>query len=373
MTQTDYRLVATQFSYYSAKVRACLQYKRLPYEEIGCNYDTIFNHVLPATGQAKFPVVFCPDGAVLSDSCDIVKELEKRHPERPVVPEDMVLALIAVLLETVADEFLAAPFIYYRWVPEDTRAWALDLFHLLVTEGLDDPADRDRAGEVSQLVAAGIQERVQKIGQDRPDVQRESRRLTQAVCDALERHLSQVPFILGERPSMADLALMNGFFGHLYMDPCEASQYIRRHCTRLSLWLTRMHAAAGESDRGELFATDSLNELLAALAGPFQPFAQAVLEGVDEGVRGLAAGTELPASFGQRQVRLNETSFTVGASPYVAWKLQRLRDRYAQLSDNERERADTLLDACGFLSVCSRPLTWRLEKAGSAMQLSENG
>ncbi len=373
MSQQDYELVATQFSYYSAKVRACLQYKRLPYVELPSNFDTMFNRVLAATGEAKFPVVFCPDGEVLKDSCDIVEALDSRHPERPVVPEDGVLHLAAVLLETLSDEFFAAPFIYYRWVPEDTRQWALDFFRLMLTRGIEDPEEKAKAAEISQMVAGGIQDRVRKIGQDRVEMQEESQGLTEMICAAVDRHLAMVDFVLGDRPSLADLALMNGFFGHLYMDPCDASQFIRRHCTHLSLWMMRMHAAAGESDRGELFESDSLRELLTAVARPFESVANGMLNAVDAALVGYEDGAELPPSLGRIDVTLSETPMSVAASPYGAWKLQRLRDIYNGLTEGERKRADALLADTGFLPVCQKPVAWRLEKTGLGMRVVKIG
>ena len=97
-TIKDYELVGSQPSYYSAKVRACLQYKRLPYREIGSNIETISQRVIPETGDHLFPVIFCPDGEVLKDGCDIVEALEKRHPERSILPEDSTLATVATLI-----------------------------------------------------------------------------------------------------------------------------------------------------------------------------------------------------------------------------------------------------------------------------------
>ena len=39
MTTRDYEFIGSKNSYYSAKVRACLQYKRLPYSEVCANAD----------------------------------------------------------------------------------------------------------------------------------------------------------------------------------------------------------------------------------------------------------------------------------------------------------------------------------------------
>ena len=101
----EYEFIGSKNSYFSAKVRACLQYKRLPYVETTANIEAM-RRVRKLTGDLIYPVVVCPDGAVLRDGCDIVAELERRHPERPVIPEDPVLHLAALLLELEADAAL---------------------------------------------------------------------------------------------------------------------------------------------------------------------------------------------------------------------------------------------------------------------------
>ena len=214
-TIQDYELVGSQPSYYSAKVRACLQYKRLPYREIGSNIETISQRVIPETGDHLFPVIFCPDGEVLKDGCDIVEALEKRHPERSILPEDPTLATVATLIETLADEYFAGAMIYYRWVPEDTRTWALDMFASLGAKGVKDAGLRELAGGMAEGMAAGVQARLPKIGLDREEIQQESIKITHTFCDLLERHLKDVPFLLGHRPSLAYQRMMKAMWGHL--------------------------------------------------------------------------------------------------------------------------------------------------------------
>ena len=62
----EYELVASKNSYYSARVRACLQYKRLPYVENPANISAI-RRVIKLTGERIYPIVVCPDGTVLRD------------------------------------------------------------------------------------------------------------------------------------------------------------------------------------------------------------------------------------------------------------------------------------------------------------------
>lgn len=366
MPQQDYILIATQYSYYSAKVRACLQYKRLPYTERASNFQALFQEVMPRTGEAKFPVVFCPDGELLNDSCDIVEALERRHPERPLTPDDPVLTVACLLLETLCDEFFVAPFIYYRWIPEDTRQWALGMFQTVLHTDLDDAELRAQSEGVSELVAEGIQAKVRKLGQDRDEVQTLSRKLTHRILDTLEQRLSQQRFLLGNRPCLADVAMMNGLFGHLYMDPCEAGEHLRRHCTKLSMWMMRMHAAAGEASDGELCNDPQLPAFLAKLAAPFATMAETTWRAVAEGIASNDSDI-LPASFGPAPASIEGVEVTAASSTYVAWKLQRVAIAYRTLSEEQQHRADILLADTGFLPLLKSTIPWRLEKAGTAI------
>ena len=94
----EYEFVASKNSYYSARVRACLQYKRIPYVETPANISAI-RRVIKLTGDRVYPIVVCPDGTVLRDGCNIVEALEQRHPQRPVIPADPVLHLVALIME----------------------------------------------------------------------------------------------------------------------------------------------------------------------------------------------------------------------------------------------------------------------------------
>jgi len=364
MTNPDYELVATQASYYSAKVRACLQYKRIPYTEIGCNFHTILERVIPATGDHFFPVVFCPNGEILKDSCDIVEALERLHPNRPVMPEDPELSIIASFLELVADELFAIPMIYYRWVPEDTREWALQLFKTLPAIGVKKPEYLQLAEDMSLEIANGVQDRIKKVGQDREEIHQASIKITEKFCDLLDAHLKETPFMLGGRPCLADLGLMNGMFGHLYHDPCDASNYIRRHCLHLARWIENMHSAAGISDQGELYLADTMKDVLRYLTSVFGHMALETLNAGNERLPKVEADTGEPVKPGIAKIEtfLDDVPLTRPATTYVAWRLQRVIDIYQAIPEAQKSSTDELLEDIGLKSICQFQVNWRMEK-----------
>jgi glutathione S-transferase len=349
----DYEFIGSKNSYYSAKVRACLQYKRIPYSERTANIESMMR-VKELTGDHVYPVVVCPDGTVLRDSCTIVEELEARHPTRPVLPEDPLQRLIATLIETVADEFMLSTTIGLRWYAKDTSEWAKDMFVQISTERVTDKLTRERGATNGGRIANSIQKRTQHIAEKHFESGKEA---TKEICDRLDDHLRETPFLLGDRPSLADLGMMNAMFGHLYRDPGEVCDHIHWKCISLSLWIDHMLSAAGESDQGSLYIAPSIKPLLASFKLPYGAAAEQSLE--------LAEAALAQPSVGQA------IDIRPRGPLYTGWKIQRLMDLYRTIEDAQRDEADALLEAAGFLDVCRHEADWRIELASGVLRVKQ--
>ncbi|BFM17574.1 hypothetical protein R50073_37570 [Maricurvus nonylphenolicus] len=362
MTTKDYELVAVQHSYYSAKVRACLQYKRLPYQEIGANIETILNRVIPATGNQQFPVVFCPDGTVLKDGCDIVEALEARHPERPIMPDDPQLKFVATLIETLADEFFVIPMIYYRWIPEETKQWGINMFKTSLGNGVENADLAAMAEQMGDTVSTEIRSRLPKVGLGKIEIQEKAKLITEAVCGLLDAHLAKTPYMLGDHPTLADLGMMNAMWGHLYLDPCEPSMFIRNDYLHLNNWITNMHSGAGISDQGNLYISDTLIPLLRYFADAFADMMSDILEAADTALPNAEAGAEAPTGLGKINTNLQGETLTRPATTYTAWRLQRVIEAYQAVPEAQQSETDTLLNDIGFQTVCQHQINWGLHK-----------
>ena len=249
--------------------------------------------------------------------------------------------------------------IYYRWVPADTRNWAVKMFVQICGERMADPAARKLSRAQGQRIAASLSKRVRRIPASREEV---SRRVSEELCTRLDLHLQETPFLLGNRPCLADVALMNGLYGHFYRDPGEISEHIRWRCISLALWLDHMLAAAGESDRGGLFLTDSLGSVLEYCGVVYAEIASTIMDTADAVLPALSPGEEPPAVLGEAEAKLHDTPIVAVASSYTAWKLQRLIDRYRAVPASMRLEADTWMARSGFLELCQREPEWRLRK-----------
>lgn len=355
----EYTLYGQQASYYSAKVRACLQYKRLPYVEKVANLERITQIVVPETGDHLFPVLKTLENEYLKDSCDIVAALELRHPGRPVMPSDPVLHLIALLLETYADEFFVIPAVFYRWMNEETRNWGVQMFRQM---GTYETVDKAAAGEMAELLALDIQSRLPSIGLDDPQLQETIDSLSKRLMDKLNVHLADTPFLLGDHPSLADLAFMNAFYAHLYRDPCPANDYMRKHCLYLSMWVDRMHCAAGESDNGELYITESFETVLAEIGPAFGDMALGMLRAGNNTLPEAEKGQPAPNGVGKIEAEVVDSTMQRPVTSYNVWKLQRLIEAYQALPGEAVAEADRLLSIAGMLEVCQYSLDFTLAK-----------
>jgi len=366
---TDYLLYAAQPSYFSAKVRACFQYKRIPYTEIPFNFDAMRDVILPRTGMTLFPIVVCPDDATLQDGCDIVLELERRHPERPVIPSDPVLRVIAMLFEVYADEFLMICGGYYRWVPKPTRDWALRMFGILSGWGA---RDKQAAAQAAEMLGHSIEGRLPALGADRPEIASAIERMFERLSLRMEDHFAaDESCLLGEKPCLADLAMMNGMFGHHWRDWGPASEFLHRDCIRTGIWIDRMHAAAGERGDGELRVAPSLLPVLAEIGAGTARMALGILEQADRVLPGLEPGSRAKSGLGRIDTFLLDVPMNRPVGAYTAWKLQRLVEAYREVPSERSAEMDRLLDAAGYLEVCRHRPRWRMEKRRFQLHLVE--
>jgi glutathione S-transferase len=108
------RLLTFNVSPYAAKVRAVLRWKGLAFDEE--LVDPLDRRELKRlSGGIAVPVLVDGERAI-ADSTAIVRYLDEKYPERPVIPKDPVLRARALLLEEWSDEGLAPVVQPVRWL-----------------------------------------------------------------------------------------------------------------------------------------------------------------------------------------------------------------------------------------------------------------
>jgi len=347
-----YRFYGAEISYFSAKVRPALRYKGLRYAELTPDYQNV---ILPRTGLAFIPILVTPEDETLQDTSDILDALETRVPTPPLYPASPIQRVVAFLWELYADEFMLLPAMHYRWdFPESERRILGDFF---VMTG-DTKAASNFAGRMKgSLPFLGVT----------PETAPAIEAHTTELLALLSAHFSAQNYLLGERMSLADCALMGPLYAHLYLD-ATPGLILRETAPQVCLWIQRMNHPEPEAP-GAWLANDALGAthrpLLELIGRDAVPVILDAVRAFESWADGRDTGTdEPPRGVGEHGTALRGIPMTRYTSSYTSWMLQRVLDAYGALPDEERTTVDRALAATGCDTLLRYSPRHRLEKRG---------
>lgn len=315
-----YKLFGALGSPYSQKLRALLRYRRIPFVWIdgAATRDAI--------GQVRAPVIPVlqyPDGHFDNDSTPVIYDLEARHAERRVVPDDPAQAFVAHLLEDFADEWLTKAMFGYRWLAEvdqiQMSRWLA--FDNLKGGGLERSqafAAQFRARQVGRMAMVGC------TAENFPLIEASTR----AVLAALEAHVVERHCLFGTRPSLAEFGIF-GQLSQLGTDP-TAQTMMRADYPYSYRWLAHIDDMSGVEGEWEPGFAPVVAQLVAIAGQVYVPFLRA---------------NELAAEAGAETFRMEAMghAYEQGVFKYQIKCLRELRARHAALPAEVRARVDTLL------------------------------
>jgi glutathione S-transferase len=348
-------LYGWHLSYYTGKVRCYLRYKQLPFVDTPVDFVTLMMRVKRRTGAAVMPVVVTPQGEWLQDSSAIIDELERRFPERSVIPSTPVRRFAAYLLETWGDEWWIPVAMHTRWsYPENYALFERDGGKALLPRW---PRFlRDRAVATAANAMRGYLARVGITPQQTPLLER----WTTDMLDRLDAHLAAHRFLLGDAPTIADFGLVGTMYGHLGRDPWPKRELVdpRKH---LRAWIDRMAEPGRSAPESRVVADEipaSLAPVFRAIATEFLPMIEATLEAVNRHVRSGVRDEDgvLPRGLDPISYPLGPGQYTRIAVPFMLWKIQRLNDVYRSMSANEQGAVRRWLETIGCARVLDLPI-----------------
>ena len=98
MPEGRYRLIGSTASPYAIKLRALMRYRRIPHDWV-----IMTKALREATAHLRpmlIPVLQYPDGSYRGETTTLAYDLETRHRERSVIPEDKAVAFVCDLWKT---------------------------------------------------------------------------------------------------------------------------------------------------------------------------------------------------------------------------------------------------------------------------------
>ncbi len=338
------QVFGSKLSYFTGKFECYLRYQEIPYTFRALDVRH-YRWVLPRRlGATQLPSVKLDDGRWMSDTTPMIAWLEGRHARPSVMPHDPVQRFIALLIEDYADEWLWRPAMHYRWsFGADRHLAGTQLAQEIVVLPLPLAVRRSIISRrQTQLFVRGDGIDARTRGHAEGSVVR--------LFANLERIFRTRPFLLGDRPTIADIGLMGPIWRHFVHDPTPA-RLMQESAPAVFEWAARTwNARAREIGNRSLLpgVPEDLSPLLREVGATHVQAlaANAVAHGDGRAVHDLTVQ--------------GATYRAVPTSAYRVWCLEQLRARYAELSPEAAVAVRARLEADG----CWEPL-WRIEELAS--------
>ena len=299
-------------SHFSAKLRPALRYKQLHHVEYPPDMETIRRR----TGVAFVPVLITPEGDMLQDTTDIIDVVEARVPTPALIPGEPLGKVLCRLFELYADEFFPTVSMRTRWAYPENEAELRRAFAAF--SGAADQGNTIADLMSSYLPMLGVTEATIPVIDAHTD----------DMLARLSAHFRDHPFLLGQRLSLADCALMGPLYAHLYLDRVTRRK-LYDEALEVCMWIERCNRPVPET-MGDWF-TDvlpgTLHEVLSLIGADALPMMSALEEAFENwAAQNAEPGMVLPRGTGEYQAMLRGVPLTAGVRSYVPWKIQRLRD-----------------------------------------------
>jgi glutathione S-transferase len=226
-------IYGSRLSPFVEKVVRGVQCKGLAYELIEPKSPADLEKWNPQTG--KMPVVDL-DGERLFDSTFILRKLDERVPNPPLVSDDPVVAAHQRQIEDWADEALYWYGMAFHWTPKNAGATAGRLLGNMRVPALLQPL-------LAPLIRRRIGGQLRAQGLGRLPEPLLAREFGEKLDDLL-RMLGERPFFYSDQPSVADLAV----YGQLSTADDELSPETRdaiRRRPKLVEYMKRVEQATG--------------------------------------------------------------------------------------------------------------------------------
>ncbi|MEZ5739290.1 MAG: glutathione S-transferase family protein [Burkholderiaceae bacterium] len=324
---------------YTRKMLAVLRYRRIPYHFL--SRLRVASLGLPAAKVPLLPTFYYPDenGALqpVTDSSPLIRRLERDWSGRSLVPADPALALVDMLLEDYADEWLTKAMFHYRWAfaPDIERSSKV----LPYWRGLSQPDEV--IAKLSRAFAARQISRLPVVGSNEttgPVIEASYGRF----LDLLNAHLREHPYLMGARPGAGDFAVFGQLTQLVQFDPTPMAVALER-APRVYAWVSQMEDLSGEDPQpGDWFDVQALPDTLLAILSEMARVYSPVM---------LANARAIAADELEVRAEVDGQPWVQQPFPYQAKCLRWLREARAGLDEAALARVDPVLQRTSLITL----------------------
>jgi glutathione S-transferase len=303
-------------SYFSGKLEMYLRARGIAHRLqtfVAKDHETLMKNEI---GCVQIPAVQLADGRWMTDTTPMIAWLEEHVAAAPLLPADPVQRFFCLLLEDYADEWLWRPAMHFRWYTDEGAMHASRHITDAIMQGIPAPGPLKR----------WFFRRRQRGYTQGDGVDESNRAAVEAIYTDNLTWLSDIlatqPFLLGNAPSLADIAFMGPMFRHFSNDPVPA-EIMRTQAPRVWEWIARLWNSQPNALTGDWLQgiPENWNPLLDDIGRNYLPYLCANAEQVLAGEKRL---TTTINGINYRNARL---------SPYRVWCLKQLQDHYRALPE----------------------------------------
>ncbi len=325
-----YQVYLADMSYFSGKLHAYLRYKQLP-----CDFHDLTmksgNLIARKTGVKQVPAIELSNGQWLRDTTPTIEWLDRQHDGASVYPQSASQRFLALLIEDYADEWLWRPAMWWRWIPKRSALQVGDQIGSLMSKSFARPLGKLFAWRQRKewLFDDGMTE----------DNSNTIKQMYLVELDFLESVFAKQPFLLGDRPSIADYGYFGSMFRHFGCDP-DPKEIMQQRAPYTYQWLERMWATTQSDNDSMLSVGDSpqWQLLFDRIKSDYVPYLQA---------NASAYLTKQPRfDFDGKTISLSRLkTFNYRASCYRV-----LSERYQALNDVEKQQVNDIVEVDSLLN-----------------------
>jgi glutathione S-transferase len=345
-TRTVQELMGAPGSPYTRKMLGVMRFRNIPYRldrqsRIMKGIDNPHYKKRVAPKVSLLPTYYFTDDkgeeVAVTDSSPLIRRFEIEYEGRSIIPSDPALAFIDMLLEDYGDEWLTKAMFHYRWYYNADIKKAGDV--LPRWGGINQPEDQSQA--MGDFVRERQISRLSYVGSNevtKPVIEESFKRFIKL----LDAHLTEQPFLMGERPGSSDFAVYGQLTCLALFDPTPQA-IILETAPRVYAWVEVVEDLSGYivSDDDWLNIDnppDTLKAILAEVGRIYAPYLIGNAKAVTERANKL-------------EMVLDGQQWEQNPFTYQAKCLHWLREAYAALGDKDRGRVDTVLEGTGVLQL----------------------